>query len=129
MTSVMTIPSTAPQSLCDYILARFDEFSRSQRDVAQYIVDHLDDTSACDQPRSEAFLPDTFAETAATLPGASVIDLTDLFCDDTTCFAVVGGVITHRDFTHITDEFSLSYAPYLAARIAAVAPELFEPAD
>ena len=100
-----------------------------REDILACIVDHLDDTSACDQPRSEAFLPDTFAETAATLPGASVIDLTDLFCDDTTCFAVVGGVITHRDFTHITDEFSLSYAPYLAARIAAVAPELFEPAD
>lgn len=45
MTSVMTIPSTAPQSLCDYILARFDEFSRSQRDVAQYIVDHLDEVA------------------------------------------------------------------------------------
>ena len=45
MTSVITIPSTAPQSLCDYILARFDEFSRSQRDVAQYIVDHLDEVA------------------------------------------------------------------------------------
>ncbi len=45
MTSVLTIPSTAPQSLCDYILARFDEFSRSQRDVAQYIVDHLDEVA------------------------------------------------------------------------------------
>ncbi len=45
MTSVMTLPSTAPQSLCDYILARFDEFSRSQRDVAQYIVDHLDEVA------------------------------------------------------------------------------------
>jgi len=94
------------------------------------IADHLDDTSACDNPRSESFLPDTFAETAATMPGASVVDLTELFCDATTCFAVVGGVITHRDFTHITDEFSRSYAPYLAAKLAAISPELFaHPAD
>ena len=32
-----------PQSLSEYIQARFDEFSRSQKDVAQYIVDHLDE--------------------------------------------------------------------------------------
>ena len=34
-----------PQSLPEYIQARFDEFSRSQKDVAQYIVDHLDDVA------------------------------------------------------------------------------------
>ena len=33
------------QALCDYITARFDEFSRSQKDVAQYIVDHLDEAA------------------------------------------------------------------------------------
>jgi DNA-binding MurR/RpiR family transcriptional regulator len=34
-----------PQSLSTYIQARFDEFSRSQKDVAQYIVDHLDEVA------------------------------------------------------------------------------------
>ncbi len=48
-------PSTAPaavpekagghQALSAYIKARFDEFSRSQKDVAQYIVDHLDEAA------------------------------------------------------------------------------------
>jgi DNA-binding MurR/RpiR family transcriptional regulator len=33
------------QVLSDYITARFDEFSRSQKDVAQYIVDHLDEAA------------------------------------------------------------------------------------
>ena len=33
------------QALSAYIRARFDEFSRSQKDVAQYIVDHLDETA------------------------------------------------------------------------------------
>jgi DNA-binding MurR/RpiR family transcriptional regulator len=33
------------QTLSAYIRARFDEFSRSQKDVAQYIVDHLDDVA------------------------------------------------------------------------------------
>jgi len=38
-------PTTTPESLSTYIRARFDEFSRSQKDVAQYIVDHLDEVA------------------------------------------------------------------------------------
>ena len=40
-------PETVPgrQALSAYIRARFDEFSRSQKDVAQYIVDHLDEAA------------------------------------------------------------------------------------
>src|SRR5579862_4379158 len=36
---------TGHQALSAYIRARFDEFSRSQKDVAQYIVDHLDEAA------------------------------------------------------------------------------------
>jgi DNA-binding MurR/RpiR family transcriptional regulator len=50
-TAAPTVP-TAPangtsehQSLSKYIQARFDECSRSQKDVAQYIVDHLDEAA------------------------------------------------------------------------------------
>ena len=46
-----SIPTVTPESahghqaLSGYIRARFDEFSRSQKDVAQYIVDHLDEAA------------------------------------------------------------------------------------
>jgi len=49
--STVATPTAEPprphghQALCDYITARFDEFSRSQKDVAQYIVDHLDEAA------------------------------------------------------------------------------------
>src|SRR5215813_10126511 len=33
------------QALSAYIRARFDDFSLSQKDVAQYIVDHLDEAA------------------------------------------------------------------------------------
>ena len=33
------------QNLSTYITSRFDEFSRSQKDVAQYVVDHLDEVA------------------------------------------------------------------------------------
>jgi DNA-binding MurR/RpiR family transcriptional regulator len=48
-TIAATAPPVAPQhghqTLSSYIQARFDEFSRSQKDVAQYIVDHLDEAA------------------------------------------------------------------------------------
>ncbi len=43
-----TAPAENPnghQALSAYIRARFDDFSRSQKDVAQYIVDHLDEAA------------------------------------------------------------------------------------
>ena len=44
-----TVPAPAGmnghQTLSEYIRDRFDEFSRSQKDVAQYIVDHLDEAA------------------------------------------------------------------------------------
>ena len=46
--TVTTAPPESPnghQALSGYIVARFDEFSRSQKDVAQYIVDHLDEAA------------------------------------------------------------------------------------
>ena len=33
------------KTLSTYITERFDEFSRSQKDVARYIVDHLDEAA------------------------------------------------------------------------------------
>ena len=40
-----TAVKTQRKSLSDYITERFDEFSRSQKDVARYIVDHLDEAA------------------------------------------------------------------------------------
>jgi DNA-binding MurR/RpiR family transcriptional regulator len=46
-TAVTKTATKSPQlkSLSDYIQERFDEFSRSQKDVARYIVDHLDEAA------------------------------------------------------------------------------------
>src|SRR5205807_320395 len=49
--SLAAAPAPAPsgpgghQTLSAYIADRFDDFSRSQKDVAQYIVDHLDEAA------------------------------------------------------------------------------------
>jgi DNA-binding MurR/RpiR family transcriptional regulator len=47
LTAVTKTAMKSPQlkSLSDYIQERFEEFSRSQKDVARYIVDHLDEAA------------------------------------------------------------------------------------
>jgi DNA-binding MurR/RpiR family transcriptional regulator len=47
MPKTATMPPAARghQTLSAYISSRFDEFSRSQKDVAQYVVDHLDEVA------------------------------------------------------------------------------------
>ena len=47
MPRTASLPPTAQahQTLSAYISSRFDEFSRSQKDVAQYVVDHLDEVA------------------------------------------------------------------------------------
>src|SRR5207237_8272537 len=45
VTPPLPAPAQGHQTLSSYIQARFDDFSRSQKDVAQYIVDHLDEVA------------------------------------------------------------------------------------
>ncbi len=45
MPRTATKSPSARKSLSDYITERFDDFSRSQKDVARYIVDHLDEAA------------------------------------------------------------------------------------
>src|SRR5215210_6016954 len=42
-TAAMPPSASGHQTLSAYISSRFDDFSRSQKDVAQYVVDHLDE--------------------------------------------------------------------------------------
>ncbi len=45
MARTATRNTPARKSLSEYITERFDEFSRSQKEVARYIVDHLDEAA------------------------------------------------------------------------------------
>jgi hypothetical protein len=70
----------------------------------------------CTAPRAEALLPD--AQVAAgRQTGTAVIDLSDFFCDATTCFTVIGNVTVYRDGGHMGGTFSRTLAPHLGAEI------------
>ncbi|GAA2696284.1 MULTISPECIES: acyltransferase family protein [Actinosynnema] len=75
---------------------------RSRPDVLACLIET---PGQCDRTRAEAVTPDPVTEAVATLPGGKPVDLTDWFCDATTCPAVVGNVVVYRD-NHITDTYA-----------------------
>lgn len=71
---------------------------------------------ACAVPRSQAHPPQPLVEVARTSknPGVSVLDLTEYFCDDKLCHAVVGNVPVYFDEDHLNGQFARSLAPMVA---------------
>jgi len=81
---------------------------------------HLDDAADCSVDRAAAFNPAIRAaqQAAAAGHGASVLDLTDYFCNSATCPAVVGPLLVYSDEHHVTASFSLALAPALQRALA-----------
>ena len=50
---------------------------------------------------------------------ASLVDMTEFYCDATTCPSVIGGVMVYKNRTHLTDTYVRTLAPYLGREIAA----------
>jgi hypothetical protein len=66
----------------------------------------------CAIPRRRALVTDATA-VAAQQVGRTVIDLTPFFCSSAKCFPVVGGVLTHKDQDHLTQDFARTLGPYI----------------
>ncbi len=74
----------------------------------------------CAVPRAQA-LHDDPAMTVAQQKGLPAIDLTDYFCDAQSCFPVIGGVLVHKDTTHVTPTFARTLGPYLLTQVRRIA--------
>jgi hypothetical protein len=74
----------------------------------------------CAVPRTEA-LHDDPAMTVAQQKGLPTIDLTRYFCDAHACFPVIGGVLVHKDATHVTPTFARTLGPYLLTQVRRIA--------
>jgi hypothetical protein len=74
---------------------------------------------ACPFPRADALPPDAAAGTARRLhsPRYQVIDMTDYFCDRSTCSLVVGGLLTHKDVDHVGAPYARSLGPFMLRKI------------
>lgn len=74
---------------------------------------------ACALRRSRALRRDP-AAVAARLAASSrvrVLDMTRFICSTRLCFPVVGGVLVHKDNTHITNVFATTLGPFVLRRI------------
>lgn len=74
---------------------------------------HRRDASRCAMPREEGFaFPDIAFDVARGLE-LDTIDFSAIYCDDSTCPLVIGGVRVYRDYRHITTIFGKTLGPFL----------------
>lgn len=89
------------------------------RETASCVAQHrLRANEYCALERSTAFDRfDPHAAATRALPGSSLIDLSDLYCDAESCPVVIGNVVVYRDDNHITRTFSRTLAPRLGEEL------------
>jgi peptidoglycan/LPS O-acetylase OafA/YrhL len=76
----------------------------------------------CRIDRSAALNQEVFdveREAAAPFPRAVVLDLTEAFCNQSTCPPVLDGTVVYQDSNHMTKSFSASLAPALGRALDA----------
>ena len=81
------------------------------------------DQADCVGARAEVLIADDpIREAAEGQAGVTLLDFTDVYCDDETCAPVVGGANVYRDQDHLTVTFADTFAPqYTAALKEAIA--------
>jgi peptidoglycan/LPS O-acetylase OafA/YrhL len=73
--------------------------------------------AVCAVDRATAQPPDPMLEAAkrSTDPNVKYLDVTDYFCDEGSCYGVIGGVMAYYDPNHLNLMFSRSFRPMIAA--------------
>jgi len=87
--------------------------------VQQAVIDRRRPGSACAISRGKAVRRDPAAIAARRrgMPRVHVVDLTRFMCSPRLCFPVVGGVLVHKDTTHLTPLFAGTLGPFLLQRV------------
>ncbi|MCX6501273.1 MAG: acyltransferase family protein [Microbacterium sp.] len=76
------------------------------------------DAADCTGARADVLVTDDPLREAATgADGVTLLDFTDVYCDEDTCFPVVGGANLYRDQDHLTVSFADTLRPQYEAAI------------
>ncbi len=75
------------------------------------------DPLACANPRATALVDDPASAAVAADPRARVLDLSDQFCDEDTCYAAIGGIMVYFDLDHVSRSYMKSLIPVFEARL------------
>lgn len=96
--------------------------------VGECLVESAYDETECGGARSELLPLDYYTHMEGPdLPENTIpLDLTDLFCDDDFCPAVIGNVAVYRDVHHVTATYMRSLVPFLEIRLREAIPTLFD---
>lgn len=94
-----------------------------KRSIPSCLAQNADRRERCDLAREKALPGDVEAEAARAMknPRVSLVDLTDRFCDRTTCYGSVGNVIVYHDTSHLSREYATLLAPVLESRLGRLA--------
>ncbi len=78
------------------------------------------DQAECDAPRSDVLVAeDPLRDAASGFDAVTLLDFTDVFCQDERCEPVVGGANVYRDQDHLTVTFADTLAPWYSEAIQA----------
>jgi hypothetical protein len=76
-----------------------------------------------DRPKDDALgRRDALVEAVRRSSDARLVDLTDIYCPDGLCVAIIGNVVVYQDEHHVTATFARSLMPILAERIGGSLP-------
>ncbi|GGM27462.1 acyltransferase family protein [Promicromonospora citrea] len=93
----------------------------AREDVIECVTENYTDPAQCDQPREDALAGRrTVPAALEAAPRATSGDVLDLFCDETTCPAVIGNVLVYRDPNHVTR----TYMDQVTDRVREILPEV-----
>jgi peptidoglycan/LPS O-acetylase OafA/YrhL len=79
-------------------------------DAINCLVRQPSSTDSCSIDKEQGLGLDPLILAAKKTPNAYLVDLTKYFCDDSRCFAAIGGVVAYRDGHHLTNTFAKTLA-------------------
>lgn len=83
------------------------------------------DTTECDVPRAEVLAPADPSTQLVDAPGnVTFMDLSDYFCDEQACPAVIGNVVVYNDRHHLTEAYAGTLAPVVEPQLEHLVREL-----
>lgn len=87
--------------------------------IPECLTENRPDVAACDGKSDDWVKPDPMITAASGLGGRiETLELTDFFCRNGVCPAVIGGVVVYFDSSHVTATYARSMAPALERPLA-----------
>lgn len=95
--------------------------------VPACLADNLKSPEVCSLDRakgSKGSGASVLLAAAEHVPDVNVIDMTDVFCNETTCPPIIGGVLVYRQGSHVTNTYAMSTEEILQTRLTNVLDSL-----